>query len=437
MNRAFFCFCILLFSIGARAQTYTLQQCIDSALKNDIPVQQSALTARAAEINLKQSRNNLLPDVNANINHGINSGRSIDPFTNTYVNQSVNTASYGLSSGIIIFNGLNLQSLIRQNMYAYDASRMELQQKKDELVLTVIAAYLDALNAEDQLQLAFTRALNSQKNFERLQTLNNLGAIKPSDLSDLKGEMLGDQVGILDARASLENFKLALARLMNVPYDSTMRIEHVEVGEYLTMYESTANQIYQNSLGQFAHIKAVELRTRSRQYSVKAARGLMYPRLTFGAGINTTYSSVAENAGTKIPYSSQLKNNRFSSVGLGLNIPIFNGMYARNRVKLAELDLKDAALTEENTKRQLRKDIEEAYLKMVNAYDRYKLLLDQVNAYAESFKAADVRFSAGVGTSYDYLVAKAKLDQANINLLNAKYGFVFRKKILDYYNGKP
>jgi outer membrane protein len=94
-------------------------------------------------------------------------------------------------------------------------------------------------------------------------------------------------------------------------------------------------------------------------------------------------------------------------------------------------------LEEENTKRQLKKDIEEAYLKMVNAYERYKLLSDQVAAYTESFQAADVRFNAGVGTSYDYLVAKAKVDQANINLLNAKYGFVFRKKILDYYNGKP
>src|SRR5689334_5354675 len=122
MNRVFICVVILFFSTSARAQTYSLQPCIDSALKNDIPVQQSGLTARAAEINLKQSRNNLLPDLNANVNHGMNSGRSIDPFTNTYVNQSVNTASYALNSGIIVFNGLNLQNIIRQNTYAYDAS---------------------------------------------------------------------------------------------------------------------------------------------------------------------------------------------------------------------------------------------------------------------------------------------------------------------------
>jgi outer membrane protein len=437
MNRVFFCLVILFFSFSAGAQTYSLQQCIDSALKNDIPVQQSGLTARAAEINLKQSKNNLLPDLNANVNHSMNSGRSIDPFTNTYVNQSVNAASYELSSGVVVFNGLNLQNVIRQNMYAYDASRMELQQKKDQLVLTVIAAYLEVLNAEDQVQLALTRAQNSQKNFERLQALNSQGAIKPSDLSDIKGELLNDQVAILDARTSLENFKLALTRLMNVPYDSTMHVEHMEVAQYLTMYEATANQVYQNSLNQFAEIKAVELKTKSYQYTVKAQKGLMYPRLTLGAGINTTYSSIAQNASGKIPYSSQLKNNRFTSVGLGLNIPIFNGSYARNRVKLAEIEMKNAALEEENTKRQLKKDIEEAYLKMVNAYDRYKLLADQVAAYTESFQAADVRFNAGVGTSYDYLVAKAKLDQANINLLNAKYGFVFRKKILDYYNGKP
>jgi outer membrane protein len=207
--------------------------------------------------------------------------------------------------------------------------------------------------------------------------------------------------------------------------------------DFLSGYNQTPGDVYQNSLNQFSLVKAVELRRKSSEYSLKAARGQMFPTLSFGAGINTNYSSVARDANNaKIAYSSQLKNNRFTSFGVGLNIPIFNSSFARNRVKLSEINLKNSELNELETKRQLHQQIDQAYLNMNNAYERYKVLLGQVTAYEESFKAAEIRFKAGVGTSVDYLTAKDRLDRANINLVNAKYDFVLRKKVLDYYNGK-
>ena len=163
----------------------------------------------------------------------------------------------------------------------------------------------------------------------------------------------------------------------------------------------------------------------------------MFPTLGLGAGINTNYSSVARDVNNdKIAYSSQLKNNRFTSFGVGLSIPIFNSSIARNRVKLSEINLKNTELEEQETKRDLRQRIDQAYLNMNNAYERYKVLLTQVAAYEESFKAAEVRFNAGVGTSVDYLTTKDRLDRANLNFVNAKYDFVLRKKILDFYAGR-
>ena len=161
--------------------------------------------------------------------------------------------------------------------------------------------------------------------------------------------------------------------------------------------------------------------------------------LSLGAGINTYYSSVARDVAgtTKMTYTDQLKNFRSNYLGVGLSVPIFNRMVARNQIKLADINLKDNELIEANTKQQLHQQIDQAYLNMNNAYERYKVLLTQVTAYEESYKAAEVRFKAGVGTSVDYLTAKDRLDRANINLVNAKYDFVLRKKILDYYNGKP
>jgi outer membrane protein len=121
-------------------------------------------------------------------------------------------------------------------------------------------------------------------------------------------------------------------------------------------------------------------------------------------------------------------------VGLGISIPIFNRLQQRNRVKLADIQLKNSELEEERTKTLLEQQIDQAYLNMTNAYDRYKVLLEQVAAYNESFKAAEVRYNSGVGTSIDYLTAKDRLDRANINLIIAKYDFVLRKKVLDYYS---
>jgi outer membrane protein len=333
---------------------------------------------------------------------------------------------------------MTLQNRVKQNSFAYEASKMELQQSKDELVLNVILAYLSVLNNEDQLQVAYQQASTSQAALDRLQILDSQGAIKPSDVSDLKGQLMNDQLNILTAKNILETSKLTLAQLMNKNYDSTMRVERIDAGEFLTNYPATANDVFQNSLSQFALIKAVEYRKESAIYGLKAAKGQLYPRLSLGGGINTYYSSVTQNvAGTgKMPYTDQLKNFRSNYLGLGLSVPIFNRMVTRNQIKLANINLKDNELAEANTKQQLHQQIDQAYLNMTNAYERYKVLLTQVAAYDESFKAAEIRFKAGVGTSIDYLTAKDRLDRANLNLVNAKYDFVLRKKILDYYTGK-
>ncbi|HEU4469676.1 MAG TPA: TolC family protein [Flavisolibacter sp.] len=435
MHRVFCFLCLIFATADVFAQTYSLQQCIDSAAARNIPVKQAGLLTEAAAVNWKQARANLLPDLNASVNHNINSGRSIDPFTNTYVTQSVNAASYGISSGVVVFNGLTLQHLVRQNAYAYHASKMEWQQSRDELVLNVILSYLQVLNSEDQLQLALRQAQTSQQAVARLRVMDSMGAIRPSDLSDLRGQLMNDELSILNARTQLETNKLNLSQLMNKAYDPGMRLERIDTGEFFTAYPSGPAEVYNQALDRFAQVKAVELRKKSAQYALKSVRGQLYPTLTLGGGINTNYSSLAKDATGKIPYGSQLTNNRFSSFGLGLNIPIFNSFAVRNRIRLADITVRNNELVEENTKRLLLQQIDQAYLNMTNAYDRYRLLLQQTGAYQESFRAAEARFNAGVGTSIDYLTAKDRLDRANVNLVNARYDFVLRKKILDYYAG--
>ena len=191
MNRIIV-FVFLLFTQTVFSQsnttTLTLQQCIETAIANNIEVKQTGLQTQAAEVVWKQSKLNLLPNLNSSINHGISQGRSIDPFTNGYVNQQVNYANYDLSSSVTLFNGMSLQNGVRQNAYAYKASEMDLQQAKDDLSLNVILAYLQVLNNEDVLALSQSQVGVTQKQLERLTILNKEGAISPPLLYDLTGQ---------------------------------------------------------------------------------------------------------------------------------------------------------------------------------------------------------------------------------------------------------
>ena len=468
MKRTFLSIAISISICFANAQTQklSLRQCVETGIANNLDVLQSDLQVKADEINWKQTKLNMLPDLSASANHGINTGRSIDPFTNTYLNQNNRYASYGLGTGVVIFNGFSMQSLAKQTKLTYEASRMTLQQRKDNLTLNIILAYLQVLNNEDLGGQARNRAELSKKQVDRLEVLNKEGAISPLLLSDLKGQYAGDLVSIVDAQNAVETAKINLCELMNVPYTKDFSVERLDATAFGDKYADTPEKIYETALQQFAQVKSVDYSLQSSQQAVKVAKGRLFPTLSLNAGIRTNYSNTASTAlyqnttdvvsndyvvvngnptpvirkqdnysPQKISFSDQFKNNRNNGVSLDLQIPIFNSFFQRNRIKLAKLDLKNSEYVAKTTKTQLQQAIEQAYVNMTSASDRYKILLEQVNAYAESFRAAEIRFNSGVGNSIDYLTAKNNLDRANINLINAKYDYVLRTKILDYYKG--
>ena len=457
-----------LFCCAAAAQSkLTLQQAIQMGIANNIDVNQSDLLMQKAGINLRQSKAAMLPDLNATADHGFNQGRSIDRFTNAPVNQNVDYASYGAASRILLFNGSSLQNKIKANSLGYEASKMELQQSKDNVTINIILAYLPVLSAEDILASSRNQGVVTGKQVERLDILNKSGAIPPSQYYDLKGQLANDEIAIADNQAAVEAAKLSLVQLLNIPYDKNLTLERLPEQAFDTAYYAAPDKIYETALQQFAQIKAVHLRTQSAEKTIRSVRGELYPSLTLSGNVNTNYSSAATQSfllntveipstdyvvinGSQVPvitkqnnfdtkkitYGSQLKNNKFTTVNLGLVIPLFNASQVRSRVRLAKIDLKNNELVEQNTKNQLQQSIERAYVNLTNTSDKYKILLDQVNSFGESFRAAEIRFNSGALTSVDYLIAKNNVDKANINLIISRYDFILRAKILDYYQGK-
>ena len=435
MNRVLSLLLFIFITVSSQAQVMSLQQCIDTALAHNIDVRQKYLLMQSSEIDWHQSRSNILPNLGGLVYHGTSQGKSIDPSSNNYVNQNLNYANYQVSSSVTVFNGGNLQNAIKQYASAYEAAKMEWQQAKDKLVLDVILQYLTVLDDEEQIESSKKQAEISERQLERYKLLDRQGAIKPSDISDLKGQLMGEQLIVLNNQNVLESARLALAQLMNHPYSRDLEPEKINIEEFMTAYSRSADEVYETSLQQFSLVKAVELRKRQYNYALKSARGFLYPNLFIDGGLNTRYSSIEQNASGKVPYNSQLSNNLATFAEVGISIPIFNRSIYRNRVKQADIQYKTSELVEESTKLQLHQSIDKAYLDMTNAFQKYKLLIEQVAAFTESFKAAETRFNAGVGTSVDYLTAKDRLDQANFNLIAAKYDVVLRKKILDYYSG--
>jgi outer membrane protein len=429
--------------MDGRSQSITgrplsLQECVQTAIENNLDVKQSDLSMERAGITMRQSKANLLPNISGEINHTLNQGRSIDLSTNSYVNQQQTSGSYSLSGNVTLFNGLRLLNTLKTSQYAYEASKMELQTSKDQLMLNVILAYLQILSSTDLLQQAQKQYDVTQKQVERLEIMNQEGAIKPSDLSDMKGLLADNKVNIISSQNNLDGARLALSQLMNVQYNRELQVERLRADQVEMNYTTMPDSIFSIAAQQLAIIKAADLRTKSAEKAVHAARGNLFPSLGLGAGFYTPYSSTARDTGDrKIEYYDQLSNNYRTYVGVGISIPIFNNFRYRNQVALAKIDLKSASYTAKTKQIQLKQNIEQDHFNMTAAKNRYQALLEQVAAYTESFHAAEVRFNAGATTSIDYLIAKNNLDRANVNLIIARYDYILRTKILDYYQGKP
>ncbi len=417
----------------------TLRQCIDIALKHNLDVRKSELILQSARVDKNQAKENLLPTLNAQVDHGINNGRSVNLVDYSYVNASTKFASYNANADLTLFNGLQNLNRIKQTSLAYKAGEMDLQQAKDLVTINTITAYLQVLNNTEALSQVQNQIAVSKKQLDRLQILENQGANKqPNDFTDLKGTYADNQVSYVNQKATLQTSKLNLLQILNIPYRPDIVFEKISNAD-IFQQTGTSEDVYQTALNQLAYVKAAILRRQSAEKGVSAARGALSPTVSLFAGLNTNYSSATtlnDGSNATIPYGNQLKTNFNNNFGVSVRIPILNYFQNRNKVTLAKIDLQSYKYVEENTKIQLRQNVEQAYLNMSNALERYKALQDQVAAYKESFRIAEIRFNAGVLNSVEFVLSKNYLDRANLNLINARYDCFIYNKILDYYQGR-
>jgi outer membrane protein len=442
----------------------TIKQCVDLAITNNLQIQQSQIQLDQNGVAYKQSKDNLLPQINGNIQQQNNYGRSISNVNNAYVDVQNGSGSYQLNANLVLFNGLSLMNNIKANNLFYNASKMDLQQQKDNITLNVILAYLTVLSNQELLDIALSQAAVDSSQVARLEIQNQEGAIPPATLYDLKGQYASDKVNVVNAVNALEISKVTLFGVLNVPYQKDATYEMVNMNADVNDLRTPSDSIFQTALQVIPNIKATDLRVQSYQKFIATARGKLYPTLSVFGTLSSNYSSIAttnipgsefqQSTGYYIPgtpntdvfttglatqktsFGDQVKNNRFQYVGLQLNIPILNFLSARNNVKTAKLNYENAKVLSNASRNQLQQLVEQAWQNLRSAFGQYKGYLDQVHAYGESFRTAEIRFNAGVITSVDYVIAKNNYDRANTNLSAARYNYIFRTKILEYYQGR-
>ena len=448
----------------------SVRQAVDLAIRNNLLVNQTDITSQTTKVNLDQAYGNLLPNISAGASQGIGFGRSLITSSYTYTDQQTISGSYQVNANLTLFNGLSLQNSIRQYRYAYNASKMDLQQQKDNITLQTLLAYMQVLSSQDLLNIAREQADVDSRQMERLEGQNKEGALLLlSNLTDLRGQYAGDQANIAIASNNLEAAKVNLFQLMNVPYKRDIAFDANAFTLQVEDPQVVPDTIYQTALRTLPSIRSADYRIQSYQRALAAARGAYYPTLSFYAQVNSYYNnatttsqktgataydtsaksfvSVSSNPYPIISqydvtrsfptsWGDQVKNNRQTSIGLQLNIPILNYLRARNGVKQAKINLKNSRINANSTRLLLQQSVELAYQNMISAYKQYKSYIDQAAAYAESFRTTEIRFNEGVVNSDVYVLAKNNTDRANTSLAQAKYTYIFRTKVLDYYQGK-
>lgn len=480
-------FIALFAAIGAAAQNqtatqadgdnmWTLRECIDYAWANSLTIRQRDLDIRSSEVNLLQSRLQQVPNVSANANYGWNTGRSVDRFTNQFIQQTFNYNSWGLNANVPIFQGFQVRNSISQGSLNVKASQLSKDQALQDVALNTVLAYLSVLNNEELVGVAQLQVQTSSEQAERTDKLVKAGSLPINNLYDLQSQLANDQLSLVNAENSVKIAKVNLMQTMNLPVTDDFTIAKITVNDPDQPYGSNTADIYNTALSTQPGVRAATTRIESFKYGVKVARGGLYPTLSAFAGVNTNYASSAPSTlftpdGTRtsrflpdtvfggslgespqtifrkesVPngvfsentYWKQLDFNRSSNYGFSLNIPIFGGWLARNRISQAVIQQKQSEVTAEQTKVTLRQNVEQAYNNMTAATQRFRANSEAVRAQDLSFNATKIRFESGLLNSVDFSLAQTRLGQAKANLVNAKYDYVFRMKILDFYQNKP
>ncbi len=393
----------MLIWLSATAQSnkvWTLQECVDYAMKNNIRVQQNELTLDQAVVNYNQSRAGALPSVNGSANHSYNIGRNVDPFTNQYINSSITSTSFSVTGNWTVFNGLQQYRNIQQNKFAFMASQQELEVVKSDISLSVANYYLQILQNIELVSINQFQVAATSQQLDRAKIMVASGRLPLSNQLDLEAQLAQDELNLVNAQNNLRISYLNMTSLLQLPDDSNFRIAQPLLDKLPELALSSSNELFEQAAPQRPEVIGAEYRVRSAIAGYRSAQGGRSPRLVLFGNLNTLYTdSRLEITGTSLtgqqpigivdgtgqivytptyhydtrvtPFNNQIRDNFGRQFGLNLSVPIFNGLQVESNIKRAAINLKQNELTLQQNKVNLYNTLAQSLNDARSAKARY------------------------------------------------------------------
>jgi outer membrane protein len=457
-------------SLGLFGQSapWTLEKCVNYAVQNSLRVKQSQALIRDGELSVKQGQMNRMPTLNASTSVGAQFGRTIDPFTNTFATSSIKFNSFGLSAGVPLYTGGRITATIHQSKLELEARSYDLENATNTLALDVARSYLTILLAQEQLDNAQRQLNLSQQQLDQTDKLIRAGALPPNDRLDVLAQIARNEQVVVEVRNAVRSAYLGLRQLMELPPEEDFVIARPEITVPEVVDQATFSfpLVYASALSTQPEIKSGDLRLKAAADNITIARSGMLPSLSIGGNLNTAFSSVARQVSgfqtirqsqtvfidgqplnfetdvlspvfMDIPYFNQLNNNFGQSVGLTLSIPIYNNHRNSIAVERARLGVLNQELQNRQQRQLLQTVVQQAINDAMAAREAWMAGNKAVEAAQAAFDNAQKRFDLGAINALQYSTARITLDAAQVDLIRAKYQYLFNLKNVEFYMGKP
>jgi len=424
----------------SQQKQWTFEECIAHALENNIQIKQQEIMTRYQESSLEQSKLNLLPSLNGSANHYYSFGRSYDRTSNTYtVGETVQSNSFNVSSNMSLFNGLVNYNTIQKNKYELLATEQDLEGFRSDISLNVALAYLQILLNNELVATTASQVELTNQQIDRTRKLVDAGSLARGNLLDIEAQAAREELQLITLQNQLAISLLTLAQLLELPSADSFKIVIPEIAVDPVAFESNPDSIYSVAEKIRPEILGAEYKLKGAEYDLAIAKGGRSPQLSVGASWNTAYSDNRIDLITLQPYGfgTQLDINRNSAVGFSLSIPILNGWMVNTQIKNSRLGIENSRYALENTKKQLYKNIQQAYTDATGALKRYYSSQKAVSSMEEAYRYAEQKLNVGLVTAVDYNQSKTQLLNAQSEMAQAKYEYVFKSKVLDFYKGIP
>lgn len=432
MKRAI-AFVSIALSAGTFAQQpMTLRQCIEYATAHNVTIKKSANAAEQQKVELSTARNSRLPDLSAGMSEQINFGRGLNN-ENSYVNRNTQSTNLSLSTSVPIFTGMRIPNEIAARKLSLEASVADLEHARQNISLQVTSAYLQAVYTREVINAEVNQVALSKIQEDRLNKLLNAGKVSETDVSEARTQVAQDELAQTQAEADYRLALLDLSQILELstPEGLSVIVPENDVPETLP---PSPDAIFACAVNEKPEIKAEKLRLQAEERNIDIAKAAYYPTLSFGAGLSSNYY---KTSGIKASsFGKQLNENFQQYLGLTLNIPLFNRFATRNSVKQAQLQHEAQNLVLDETKKSLYKEIQQAYYNTINAEAKYRSSLVAEKTAEQNFVLVTRKYETGKANATEFAEAKTKQINATITRLQAKYEYIFRMKIIKFYQGE-